>query len=172
MYFPILVNLLVFCRSLFVLFHSIIILSVLRFMSSDYLFGIFKLFSYKPRCLGYRAGTKGLISSGPGWLNELGSWIYLATHTSLSPTRRGFAPAFVNYKKGCTRLTAASDKVYQLLVYGRWFSPGTPASSTTKTGRHDIAEILPKVALNTINQIKSNMVYSRLMNVPYYHHGT
>ena len=35
------------------------------------------------------------------------------------------------------------------------FSPGTPASSTTKTGRHDIAEILLKVALNTINQIKS-----------------
>ena len=77
----------------------LLVLSVLRFMSSDYLFGIFKLFSYKPRCLGYRAGTKGLISSGPGWLNELGSWIYLATHTSLSPTRRGFAPAFVNYKK-------------------------------------------------------------------------
>jgi hypothetical protein len=36
-----------------------------------------------------------------------------------------------------------------LLAYGRWFSPGTPASSTTKTGRHDIAEILLKVALNT-----------------------
>jgi len=32
---------------------------------------------------------------------------------------------------------------------------GTPASSTTKTGRHYIAEILLKVALNTINQIKS-----------------
>jgi hypothetical protein len=32
----------------------------------------------------------------------------------------------------------------------------TLASSTTKTGRHDIAEILLKVALNTINQIKSN----------------
>jgi hypothetical protein len=42
-----------------------------------------------------------------------------------------------------------------LLAHGRWFSPGTPASSTTKTGRHDIAEILLKVALNTINQIKS-----------------
>jgi hypothetical protein len=28
-------------------------------------------------------------------------------------------------------------------------------SSTTKTGRHDIAEILLKVALSTINQIKS-----------------
>jgi hypothetical protein len=48
--------------------------------------------------------------------------------------------------------TAASDKVYQLLAHGQWFSP---ASSTTKTGRHDIAEILLKVALNTINQIKS-----------------
>jgi hypothetical protein len=31
-------------------------------------------------------------------------------------------------------------------------SPGTPASSTTNTGHHDIAEILLKVALNTINQ--------------------
>ena len=55
-------------------------------------------------------------------------------------------------KKGCTRLAAASDKVYQLLPHGWWFSPGTPASSTTKTGCHDIAEILLKVALITINQ--------------------
>ncbi len=50
-------------------------------------------------------------------------------------------------QKGCTRLAAVSDKVYQLLAHGRWFSPGTLASSTTKTGRHDIAEILLKVAL-------------------------
>ena len=56
-------------------------------------------------------------------------------------------------QKGCTRLVAASDKVYQLLAHGRWFSPGTPASSTTKAGRHEIVEILMKVALNTINQI-------------------
>jgi hypothetical protein len=34
-----------------------------------------------------------------------------------------------------------------LLAHGRWFSPGTPASSATKTGRHDIAEILLKVVL-------------------------
>ena len=77
---------------------------------------------------------------------------YLTTHTSLSPIWHGFAPGFVNYKKGCTRLAAASDKVYQLLAHGQWFSLGTKASSTTKTGRHDIAEILLKVALNTINQ--------------------
>ena len=69
---------------------------------------------------------------------------YLTAHTSLSPIRRGFAPGFVNYKKWCTRLAAASDKVYQLFAHGRWFSPGTPASSTTKTGRHDIVEILLK----------------------------
>jgi hypothetical protein len=50
-------------------------------------------------------------------------------------------------QKGYTRPAAASDKVYQLLAHGRWFSPGTPASSTTKTGRHDIVEILLKVAL-------------------------
>jgi hypothetical protein len=58
------------------------------------------------------------------------------------------------FQKGCTRLAATSDKVYQLLAHGRWFSPGTPAYSTTKTGSNDIAEILLKVALNlnTINQ--------------------
>jgi hypothetical protein len=72
---------------------------------------------------------------------------YLTTHASLSPIRHGFTSGFVNYKKGCTCLAAASHEVYQLLAHGRWFSPGTPASSTTKTGRHDIAEILLKVAL-------------------------
>jgi hypothetical protein len=43
-----------------------------------------------------------------------------------------------------------------LLAHGRWFFSGTPASSTTKTGRqsHDIAEILLKVALTP--KIKSN----------------
>ena len=46
--------------------------------------------------------------------------------------------------------TALCDKVGQWLVAGRSFSPGTPVSSTNKTDRHDIAEILLKVALNTI----------------------
>jgi hypothetical protein len=32
----------------------------------------------------------------------------------------------------------------------------TPVSSTNKTDRHDIAEILLKVALNTINQTNKN----------------
>jgi hypothetical protein len=50
-------------------------------------------------------------------------------------------------------LAAGSDKDYHLLAHGRWFSPVTPASPTTKAGRHDIAEILMKVALNTNNKI-------------------
>ena len=79
---------------------------------------------------------------------------YLTTRASLSPIRRGFASGFVNYKKGCTRPASASDKVDQLLAHSRWFSPGTQASSTTKAGRHEIAEILLKVALN-IQSIKS-----------------
>ena len=48
----------------------------------------------------------------------------------------------------------------QLLAHFRWFSPGTPASSTTETGHHDIAEILLKVALkhrkSTTNVVSSN----------------
>jgi hypothetical protein len=31
-------------------------------------------------------------------------------------------------------------KVCQWLVAGRWFSPGTPVSSTNKTDHHDITE--------------------------------
>ena len=58
------------------------------------------------------------------------------TNTAWVPTQ------LCKLRNGCTRLAAASDKVYQLLPQGRWFSPGTPDSSTTKTGRHDKAEIL------------------------------
>jgi hypothetical protein len=74
------------------------------------------------------------------------------------------SPGFVNYKKGCTRLAATSDKVYQLLAHGRWFSLGTPVSSTTKTGCHDIAEILLKVALNIKNQINQSMCFVIVAN--------
>jgi hypothetical protein len=76
---------------------------------------------------------------------------YLAIHISLSPIRRGFAPSFVSYENGALD---SQPQVYQLLAHGRWFSLGTPASSITKTGRHDIVEILLKLALNTKNQIK------------------
>ena len=43
--------------------------------------------------------------------------------------------------------TTLYDKVGQWLVTGLWFSP---VSSTNKTNRHDITEILLKAALNTM----------------------
>jgi hypothetical protein len=46
--------------------------------------------------------------------------------------------------------TSLCDNACQLLATGRWFSPSTPVSSNNKTDRHDIAEILLKVALSTI----------------------
>jgi hypothetical protein len=48
-----------------------------------------------------------------------------------------------------------------VLAHGRWFSPGTPASSTTKTGRRDIAEILLKV---TLKHQKSNQSINQSIN--------
>ena len=89
---------------------------------------------------------------------------YLTTST----IRRGFVPGFVNSKKGCTRLAGADGKKNCLLAHGRWFFPGTPVSSTTKTGRHDITEILLKTAL-TVKHNKHNSrckiyIFSRVYN--------
>ena len=44
--------------------------------------------------------------------------------------------------------------LYFLLATGQWYAPDTPVSSTNKTDHHDIAKLLLKVALNTINQTK------------------
>jgi hypothetical protein len=46
-----------------------------------------------------------------------------------------------------------------MLAHGWWFSPDTPAFSTTKTGPHDIAEILLKVALNTKKNQSINQTF-------------
>ena len=54
------------------------------------------------------------------------------------------------------RCTTLCDKVCQWLATGQWFSPGSPVSSTNKTDRHNITEIVLKVALNTIKQTKTN----------------
>ena len=85
---------------------------------------------------------------GPGGLM---SYVVELPNNSYKPiTNTAWACArLYKLQKRCTRHATASDKVYQLLAHGRWFSMCTPSSSTTKTGRHNIAEILLKVALNT-----------------------
>ena len=45
--------------------------------------------------------------------------------------------------------------VCQWLVAGQWISSGTPISSINKTDRHEITEILLKVALSTIKPTNS-----------------
>jgi hypothetical protein len=47
---------------------------------------------------------------------------------------------------------------------GQWFSPGTRVSSTNKTNRHGITEILLKVALNTTIQTKPNRITNNNLN--------
>jgi hypothetical protein len=49
------------------------------------------------------------------------------------------------------------------IVAGRWVSSGTPVSSTNKTDRHVIAEILLKVALKNI-ATNHNPIYLLLIN--------
>ena len=78
---------------------------------------------------------------------------YLAIHTSLSSIRRGFAPGFVNYKKG------ALDSQPQVIKFASCF-PMVGGSLRVlrllpplELVANDIAEILLKVALNAINQI-------------------
>jgi hypothetical protein len=47
----------------------------------------------------------------------------------------------------CLLITESSHA----LATGRWITPSTPVCSTNKADRHDISEILLKVALNTIS---------------------
>ena len=87
---------------------------------------------------------------GPSWSWFNGSWIYnYLCNQCLSPLtlwvqillRRGVLYTTL-YEKNC-----------QWLAAGQWFSPGTQVSSINKTDRHNITEILLKVALNTITPL-------------------
>ena len=89
-------------------------------------------------------GTLGLViallaAEGPG--GSMSQVVGLLNNSYKPITNAAWVRTrFCKLQKRCTRLSATSDKVYQLLAHGRWFSMGTPASSTTKTGRHDLAE--------------------------------
>ena len=50
---------------------------------------------------------------------------------------------------------------------GQWFSPGSLVSSTNKIDHHDIAEILLKVALNTITLTLTLIIQIRTV-IPYF----
>ena len=70
-------------------------------------------------------------------------WIYnYLCNQCLSPRKMWVRSSLM------ARCTTWCDEVCQWLAAGRWFSPGNQVS-TYKTARHDIIEILLKVALNT-----------------------
>jgi hypothetical protein len=79
------------------------------------------------------------------WPWSYGSWIYnYLCNPWLSPLMLWVR---ISIRAKCTTLC---DKICQWLATGRWFSPGPPVSN--KTDRHDITEMLLKVALSTIKK--------------------
>ena len=87
-------------------------------------------------------------SEEPSWSWSYGSWIYnYLCNQCLSPLT-----LWVQIPpRRCVLDTSLYDKVCHWLTAGRWcFPDSTPVSSTNKTDRHNIPEILLKVALNNI----------------------
>jgi hypothetical protein len=50
-------------------------------------------------------------------------------------------------------------------VTARWFSQGSPVSSTNEIDRHDITEILLKAALNTLSQLLQINLFGQHLKV-------
>jgi len=92
--------------------------------------------------------------NGLSWSWSYGSWIYnCLCNQCLSPLKLWVR---IPLRQG-VHDTTLCDKVCQWLPTARWFSPGTPVSSTNKPDCHDITEIWLKVALNTISQAKAKL---------------
>lgn len=51
----------------------------------------------------------------------------------------------------CTQFVLCDNVFFQLLVSGHWYCPGTPVYSTNTTYRHNIADILLKLAISIHN---------------------
>ena len=84
---------------------------------------------------------------GMSWSWSYGSWNYnYLCNQCLSPLK-----LWVRTPPRRDVLDATlCDKACEWLAGSRWFSPGFAVSSTIKTNRNDIAEMLLKVTLNTI----------------------
>jgi len=74
------------------------------------------------------------------WSWSYGSWIY--NYICIQYLSLLMLWVRISIRARCTTLC---DKVCQSLATGQWFSPGPPVSSTNKTDRHNITEILLKV---------------------------
>ena len=85
----------------------------------------------------------------PSWPWSYGNWIYnYLCNQCLSPLTLWVRILLM--ARQCTRATLC-DKVCPWLVECRWFSQDILVFSSNKTHRHDITEILLKVAINVIH---------------------
>ena len=85
----------------------------------------------------------------PSWSWWYGSWIYNELcNQSLSPLVLWVRS---RWWRGVLDTTLC-DAVCQWLAAGQWFSSCISVSSSNEKDRHDITEILLKVALNTMTQ--------------------
>ena len=92
-----------------------------------------------------------LLIEGHSWPCSYGSWIYnYLCNQCLSPLMLWVR---ILMRARCTTLC---DKDCRWLATVRLFSP---VSSTNKTDRHDITEILLKVALNTIKKTNKQILF-------------
>jgi len=91
------------------------------------------------------------LKKGLSWSWSYGSWIYnYLCNQCISPLMLWVQ---ISIRVRCTTLC---DKFCQWLATGWCFSP---VSSTNKSDRYDITELLLKVALNTIKQTHILKIY-------------
>jgi len=94
------------------------------------------------------------IAQGSSWPWSYGSRIY---NTYAISAYYGLSPLMLRVRISVrARYTSLFDQVWQSLAIGLWCFLCPLVSSTNKTGRHDIPEILFKVALNTIKPTNQN----------------
>ena len=93
---------------------------------------------------------------GPLWPWWYGSWIYNYLCNQYPSSLMLYVRISMR-----ARYTTLCDKVCHWLPTSWWFFPGPLLSSTNNTDRHDITEILLKVALNTIKQTnkQNNVIF-------------
>ena len=109
-------------------------------------------------------GPQCLCNHRPWGLHCLKTWICITmTHAifdTFSPLycNQGLSPLKLESRSWCGVLnTTLCDKVCQWLVAGRWFSSGTPVSSTNKTD-YGITEIFVESDVKHPNPILQSML--------------
>ena len=98
------------------------------------------------------------ITTGCNQVTTYGSLIYnYLCNLCLSPLTLWVR---IPFRRGVLDTTLC-DKVCQWLAASPWFSVDTPVTSTNKTDRHNMTEILLKVALNNLTLTATEYLYHR-----------